>query len=137
VRFEWPDWKLWVLPGGGIEPGETPEHAIARELIEEVGVRVPAGPAIWTRDHWFLGMEGWAGQRERIYLVRLPSRGGAIVPAMSPAELADEHVTDHRWWSLAELEAATGVVLSPWRLPALLRELIDRGPPPAPVDVGD
>ena len=28
----------WELPGGKIEPGETPEQAAVRETIEEVGV---------------------------------------------------------------------------------------------------
>jgi len=136
VQFDFLDGPLWALPGGGLEPGETPEHAIARELVEEVGVRAPVGPAIWTREHWFVGMEGWGGQREQIHLVRLASRGGAIVPAMSAAELAKEHVVDHRWWTLDELDAAAGLKFSPRRLPALLRELARRGPPPSPVDVG-
>ena len=31
----------WVLPGGYIEEGETPEQCIIREMIEELGVELP------------------------------------------------------------------------------------------------
>ena len=30
----------WMLPGGGLDHGETPEHAVVREFAEETGYRV-------------------------------------------------------------------------------------------------
>lgn len=33
------DVSVWALPGGGIDPGESPKEAIYREVSEETGVK--------------------------------------------------------------------------------------------------
>jgi ADP-ribose pyrophosphatase YjhB (NUDIX family) len=37
-------YETWSLPGGKVEPGETPAQACARELLEETGVSWDSGP---------------------------------------------------------------------------------------------
>lgn len=34
---------LWTLPGGRVEPGESDEAAVVRELLEETGLHVKPG----------------------------------------------------------------------------------------------
>jgi ADP-ribose pyrophosphatase YjhB (NUDIX family) len=37
---------LWSVPGGRVEPGETNEQAVEREVLEETGLRVRAGSPV-------------------------------------------------------------------------------------------
>ena len=37
----------WMLPGGGVEKGETAEEALAHELRDEAGIRLTARPTLF------------------------------------------------------------------------------------------
>jgi 8-oxo-dGTP diphosphatase len=136
VRFVNPETgeEFWATPGGGLDPGEELEDGLRRELHEETGlVDAEIGPVVWTRRHVF----PWAGrtldQSERIALVRTPAFEPQ--PALTPSQLLEEGVHELRWWTLGEL-AVSDANFAPRRIVRFLRQLLEEGPPPAPIDVG-
>ncbi len=75
----------WQFPQGGIKPGETPEKAMYRELMEEVGleaehVRILGRTRDWLRydvpKHWVRreSRSQYRGQKQIWYLLRLVGR---------------------------------------------------------------
>lgn len=57
----------WYLPGGGVEPGETAEVALGRELMEEGGIRLGGPPELFGL---YLNRSGAGRDHVAVYVCR-------------------------------------------------------------------
>jgi len=108
----------WAIPGGGIEPGETEEDCVRREMKEETCLEVRIERLLLDEE----GLAGGLYQRLKTYLCTPLS--GEAAPGYEPETEAASlyRISEVRWFDLREpLSWGPGVVSNIFVYPQLLR----------------
>jgi 8-oxo-dGTP diphosphatase len=94
----------WTLPGGGLDHGESPRDAVAREVREECGVDVVVGDLLDVHDTHFEGTAP-SGRFEDFHGVHLVFRG-TVSDAAQPRVVETDGTTDAvAWVSVADVHS--------------------------------
>ncbi|MEU6719360.1 NUDIX domain-containing protein [Nonomuraea sp. NPDC046802] len=112
----WPREPAWHIPGGGIEPGESPVEAGCREVHEEVGFLLDPRD---LGEPVAVNAGEWSVRGTRYYSVH--TYFFARVPKTEVSGTGDDGL-GHRWWSVPDLDATPERIFPP-RLTVLLKDL--------------
>lgn len=100
----------WTLPGGGVDHGESPRQAVAREVAEESGLGCAVGDLLDVHDLHFSGTAP-DGRHEDFHGVHLVF-AAMVTDDAEPRVMETDGTTDAvAWVSLAEVEAGVVPVL--------------------------
>jgi RimJ/RimL family protein N-acetyltransferase/8-oxo-dGTP pyrophosphatase MutT (NUDIX family) len=111
----------WDLPGGVVEVNESPQAAVSREVKEELGLDVSAGPLLLT--DW---LPPWSGWDDALCLV---FHGGVLDPSvLDDAVLEAREIRSVRFCTLDEVHEHCADFTAR-RIEAALRSLAGPGGP--------
>jgi 8-oxo-dGTP pyrophosphatase MutT (NUDIX family) len=93
--------QFWVTPGGEIESGEEPEEAAARELYEELGLRLPLiGPVHEESGSEYVHL-GERVRNEDVFFATVCDRQAPKLAGVTQDEI--RLMQEVRWWSSEDL----------------------------------